>query len=114
VERLVYNMSEWIEGRQGSGYFKKLIFQGPFFDCYLLKFPEGSCVHWHTDPVPGKRHWRLNIFLKQCERGGHFIRKGFSDNIGARFQLFRPDIQEHMVTPVDKGVRYVLSIGVVL
>jgi hypothetical protein len=99
------NYFKWEAGRQGSGYDKMLLaaYFKPFvlqFDCYLLRFPLGSSINWHIDPVtPPLRYYRLNIFLKQPKKGGVFL------------QLFRPDIQPHKVTTIEEGTRYVLSIG---
>jgi hypothetical protein len=44
----------WQKGRQNSGYDKLLLAAVPFpipFDCYLLRFPEGSQIPPHRDPV---------------------------------------------------------------
>ena len=56
----------WEEGRVGTGYRKLTLFRGHRFlpfDCYLIDYPIGSSVPTHTDPIPGKRHFRLNILL---------------------------------------------------
>lgn len=108
----------WQPGRQGTGYLKKLLWFGPlpfgviWFDAYLLKFPEGSHIYWHKDPVEkGEKHYRLNVFLKSVDVGGKFVCEG-KTILNTRFvQCFRPDIQRHMVTKIEKGTRYVLSIG---
>lgn len=39
-------------------------------DCYILKYPEGSEIPPHTDPVPGRKHWRMNVVLKRATVGG--------------------------------------------
>lgn len=100
----------WTKGRQNdSGYFKKLLFKTSFMDCYLLKFEEGSFIQPHIDPVSDKEHHRLNIILKKAKDGGEFV----CDNIviNKRFIYFRPDMSEHSVKRVNKGKRYVFSIG---
>lgn len=103
----------WTEGRQLSGYLKKTLFSlslGKFgVDCHFLKFPEGSSIPTHTDPVDGKTHYRLNILLKKAEEGGLFYLS--NERRLGRFQFFRPDIQKHKVSKVVKGTRYVLSFG---
>ena len=106
----------WQRGRQGSGYDKMLLLTLPWpipFDSYLIRYPEGSSIPPHTDPVRGGRHYRLNIILKASESGGEFI-CSHPIYASARIKLFRPDACEHSVTPVVGGSRYVLSIGWVL
>jgi len=106
----------WQSGRQGSGYDKMLLFTLPWpipFDSYLIRYPEGSSVPPHKDPVQVGRHYRLNIILKASTSGGEFV---CSNPIheSRRIKLFRPDDCEHSVTLVQGGSRYVLSIGWVL
>ena len=107
-------MFKWIKGRQQSGYDKMLLATAKFpipFDCYLLRFPEGSEIDTHTDPVDqGKRHFRLNIVLKHANVGGEFVADDSIVN-WSRVKLFRPDITPHSVTRVERGTRYVLSVG---
>lgn len=105
--------TDWVEGRQGSGYFKKLLFMGPFFDGYLLKFPTGSHIDWHTDPVPGKRHWRFNWIVKHARRGGIFERRGKLIRL-CNSEFFRADLEEHKIHPVVEGEMLILSIGVAI
>lgn len=107
------NKLPWIDGRQGTGYKKiKLLESKKFlFDCYLLYFPEGSEIPPHRDPVPqGYKHYRLNIFLVKAIEGGIFLCKNTIHSF-SRFQLFRPDVEEHSVSKITKGYRLVLSIG---
>ena len=109
-------MSKWLRwdvGRQQSGYDKMLLATGRWplpFDCYLLRFPEGSEIGEHQDKNENGRHFRLNIMLKNAKVGGRFICK---DPIfeTSRIKFFRPDVSRHAVTKVEKGTRYVLSIG---
>ncbi|WOI53197.1 2OG-Fe(II) oxygenase [Parvularcula sp. LCG005] len=103
----------WVRGRQASGYDKMLLATLPIplpWDCYLLRFPTGSEIPPHTDPVTGKRHYRLNIVIRQADVGGEFF---CADPIYAtrRIKFFRPDRSEHAVSRVEAGTRYVLSIG---
>lgn len=106
----------WQSGRQSSGYDKMLLLTALWpvpFDSYLIRYPEGSSIPPHTDPVQAGRHYRLNIVLKSPKSGGEFI---CSDPIYAssHIKFFRPDACEHSVTLVQGGSRYVLSIGWVL
>lgn len=103
----------WQRGRQNSGYDKMLLATGRWplpFDGYLIRYPEGSAIPPHTDPVKQGRHYRLNIVLKASPRGGEFVCRQaiFSTR---RIKLFRPDACEHSVTRVEGGSRYLLSIG---
>lgn len=106
----------WQRGRQGSGYDKMLLLTAPWplpFDSYLIRYPEGSSIPPHTDPVQRGRHYRLNVILKSPQAGGEFVcdKPLFATE---RIKLFRPDQCEHSVTEVKGGSRYVLSIGWVL
>lgn len=99
----------WQEGRQGSGYEKFKLFSFFFFDLYILRFPERSCISTHLDPVPRWKHFRFNVVLKQAS-GGEFVCPNAYINWG-RIKFFRPDIHKHSVTEITKGTRYVLSLG---
>lgn len=95
----------WPLGRQGTGYQSKKLADGGNFDVYLIKYPIGSYVPTHTDPVKGKRHFRLNIRLKGEDKfTGDALLKFW------RVCLFRPDIMPHSVHNV-KSERLMLSIG---
>jgi len=66
----------WQKGRQGTGYDKMLLLtlRWPLrFDSYLIRYPEGSEIPPHRDPVQQGRHYRLNIILKPPKSGGEFI-----------------------------------------
>jgi hypothetical protein len=106
----------WQAGRQGTGYDKMLLLTASWplpFDSYLIRYPEGSQIPPHTDPLSSGRHYRLNVILKSSRVGGAFVcaRPIFESK---RIKLFRPDACEHSVTKVEGGSRYVLSIGWVL
>lgn len=106
---------KWEGGRQAGGYLKKKLFVSKLLklDLWLLKFPVDSFIPIHTDTVESGRHFRLNIFLKDAEKGGEF--KADKVLMQTRwFAFFRPDITCHYVTKVEKGTRYVLSFGFVL
>jgi hypothetical protein len=106
----------WQRGRQGSGYDKMLLLTASWpllFDSYLIRYPEGSEIPAHTDPVQTGRHFRLNIILKSPQSGGEFLcdKPIFATK---RIKLFRPDASSHRVTKVVGGSRYVFSLGWVL
>lgn len=100
----------WKLGRQGTGYQKLLLAQGSWWDCYLLKYPQGAFIPEHLDPVPGKRHYRLNILLKG--EYAFFYRTDALNSIWRfwRFTFFRPDVTPHGIMWVNNS-RWVLSIG---
>lgn len=103
----------WTEGRQMTGYLKKTLFSfsiGKFhFDGHVLKFPTGTSIPTHTDPVDGYDHYRLNLLLKKAKEGGLFYLN--NERKLGRVQFFRPDLQKHKVSKVVEGTRYVLSFG---
>ena len=103
---------KWEVGRQNSGYFKKKLLESKklLFDVYLLKFPQGTMVHSHTDPaVAGFEHHRINVVYWPAKNGGKLWVKGQVTN--GRIVKFRPDIQSHGMTMVYLGTQYILSIG---
>ena len=103
----------WVRGRQETGYDKMLLLATPFpvrLDAYLLRYPQGSQIPPHTDPVAAGRHYRLNVVVRQAREGGEFVCRGAPWRWG-RVALFRPDRSEHAVTRVVSGQRYVLSVG---
>lgn len=48
--------------------------------------------------------------LKHAEEGGEFICENLIINY-SRIKLFRPDVEQHQVLKINKGTRYILSIG---
>lgn len=107
------NFLTWKPGRQQTGYEKMLLLANPFlqpFDLYVLRYREGSEIPVHTDPVDGKRHYRLNVELWRAAEGGDFRCEGALVSL-PRVKLFRPDQSPHSVSKIEKGSRYVLSLG---
>lgn len=104
----------WTDGRQGSGY--KIFYMWNWkFDFLFIRYPEGSYINWHNDPVPAPlKHHRINIVLREAE-GGMFEYKHVDSHVSvvtkARFVYFRPDVMFHKVWKIVKGERWVLSIG---
>lgn len=105
----------WQKGRQGTGYEKlPLLVSKRFgFDVYLLRYRPGAYIPWHLDPVPGKRHYRLNLVLKKAKLGGdcYYQNARGESKFAGRLHFFRPDVVPHRVSAVNGSVRYVLSIG---
>lgn len=106
---------KWQKGRLNSGYEKLLLFQSKRLrmDAWILRYHEGSLLPFHTDPVTGVRHFRLNIVLKKAKKGGRLITVGepLFHTKNNRIVFFRPDLSHHAVTKIYEGTRYVLSIG---
>ena len=100
---------KWESGRQdATSSIKKLkIWSRWNTDCYLLKFPKGCEVDNHTDPVEGKRHYRLNITIY----GKWNFFKGIYGHIRSMgsFDFFRPDIIEHSANVIEDTM--VISFG---
>jgi len=110
---ILSKLFRWDRGRQQSGYDKMLLCVAIWpikFDLYFLKFPQGSEIAPHIDKVESGKHYRLNIVLKNADEGGEFICENpiFETS---RIKLFRPDICEHQVSKIEKGTRYLVSIG---
>lgn len=104
----------WTAGRQGTGYRKMLLAEartraGRFlgFDAYLLHYPPGANIPPHRDPVPGARHYRLNVVLAT---GGSPFRGDAIWRLGERVVFFRPDETIHDVEACPRP-RIVLSVG---
>jgi hypothetical protein len=108
----------WVKGRQGTGYEKFKLFQFLNMDCYILRYKVGDSIPWHTDPVPNRKHYRLNIILKNAVKGGELLIKNpgqfFAQEVTYPIMLFRSDIVEHCVSEVKDGTRYVLTFGVAI
>ena len=101
----------WLPGRQQTGYEKLLLATWPErFDLYLLRYRKGASIPPHTDPVDGKRHYRVNVVLREAKRGGYFT-CGAPIFWSRRVKVFRSDVAEHSVTTVEEGERVVLSLG---
>lgn len=104
---------QWEKGRQNTGYEKMLLGSGKWpnpFDLYLLRFREGQGIPPHVDQVQSGKHYRLNIILKSSRQGGFFCCTSPIYET-SRIKYFRSDLSEHSVSTVQKGTRYVLSIG---
>lgn len=108
---------KWVKGRQNTGYEKMLIFQfrlyGKGFDCYLLRYKVDDEIPAHVDPVPGKKHYRLNVTLVPAKVGGElfFYRKRKWVKQTGKWVFFRSDLQPHKVSKLEKGERIVLTFG---
>jgi hypothetical protein len=113
-------------GRQGSGYSVLTLFKSKLLqrDAYIIKYPTGSAIPAHKDPVPeGYVHWRLNIVLPTKHTGGDFYYL-YPENpnntyliysktswFGLKIIKFAPSEITHSVSEVISGTRYVLSFG---
>ena len=100
-------MNKWEDGRQGTGYRKLKLFSSNFLgcDCYLIDYPPNTHIPTHTDPVPNKKHYRLNILLR-----GEDKFQGETIFSTSRIKFFRPDIMPHSVEEVSRR-RLIFSLG---
>lgn len=99
----------WVEGRQGTGYFKKRIFEFKRFDCWLIKYVDGSYIKPHVDKVPSGNMYRCNFVLCKPVSGGIFYCAQYF-KLG-RLIIFNASKHVHSCDKV-KGTRLVLSVGV--
>lgn len=103
---------QWTRGRQIGEYLIMPIIRTKKlpFDLYIIKYPKGSYIPEHTDPVKkGFEHHRINFVFKKAHSGGEY--KGTFEWKFWRFMKLRPDINKHSVTEILSGTRYVLSLG---
>lgn len=99
-------MLRWQPGRQGTEYRKLLLAQGRCWDLYIIDIRAGTSIPTHIDPVPGRRHWRLNFSLwgdGDAFRGASAFRAG-------PLVVFRPDITPHAVSKLRRRM-VLLSFG---
>ena len=100
---------KWHVGRQNYFYEKLKIYSFLNVDCYLIRYSPGCAVAYHTDDVPGKKHYRLNIQLKGINRLCELDRLTKKQR---RFTLFRADKLHSFGVTLEKGL--ILSFGVAL
>lgn len=107
------NWLRWKPGRLGGHYEKMMLIRSRLFQCdlYILRFPEGSHVKEHIDPVDNGRHYRANLTLRKPKEGGEIFIDGTPIYEGSRLTIFRPDIQKHWMTKIIKGSVLILSFG---
>jgi hypothetical protein len=98
----------WERGRQDTGYRKLKLLEGRSFDVHVIDYPRGTDIPWHCDPIPGKRHLRINLSLP----GGAMLLADPIIKVGEYLNVFWSD-RIHAVTEV-RTRRVVLSIGVAL
>lgn len=85
-----------------------LLAQGKRWDFYVIDYPAGTSIPEHTDPVPGRRHWRANLRLL-----GEDAFEGLASLKLGRLIVFRPDVTPHAVRSVRRR-RMLLSFGIAL
>lgn len=59
---------KWTKGRQNYFYEKLKLFSFWRMDCYLIRYSKGCAIGYHTDDVPGFKHYRCNIQLRGIDR----------------------------------------------
>lgn len=103
----------WKAGRQDSGYKTMPLVYSHRFKCdvHLIFYPEGSEIPPHKDHAMfEQRHYRINVELHKAKKGGEFQCSKCIVRL-PRFALFRPDMEVHSVSKIEKGSRLMLSIG---
>jgi hypothetical protein len=95
----------WEAGRQGTGYRKLRLGQGADWDLWVIDYPPGTSIPRHVDPVPGRKHWRVNLRL----RGEDLYDGAAAWRLGP-LVVFRPDVMPHAVRTTARR-RLVLSFG---
>jgi hypothetical protein len=85
-----------------------LLAQGRSWDLYVIDYPPGTSIPTHTDPVPGRSHWRANLRLwgEDAFDGESVFRIG-------PLVVFRPDVMPHAVSTVKRR-RVLISFGVAI
>ncbi|UTW12877.1 hypothetical protein [Marinobacterium rhizophilum] len=104
--------------KEGSGLVIKVsnrvLFHSSRLAVNLVNYPSGHRVMRHVDPVPGKRYYKLNFVLVKPASGGVFECENCILNLFGRVYLFRPDLHEHSVSPIESGRRLLLSFALSL
>ncbi len=107
---------KWDLGRQKTGYKRLTLFNCKInlfkfygFDTHIIKYDDGNFIPPHKDKVKFGKHHRMNIIL-WSSGGGEFICNNSKKFLWDKIIYFRPDIEEHSVSPCE-GKRIVLSIG---
>src|SRR6266403_2262952 len=68
----------WANGRSKTGYGKLTLCYWSWlipWHILILRFPQGSRIPLHFDKMKGRRHYRLNLIVRQAIDGGDFIIK---------------------------------------
>ena len=106
-------MMEWTRGRLTEYFYEKMkIFSFWRMDCYLIRYSAGCGVGYHTDLVPGKKHYRLNIQLKGIDKLCLLDDLRGTFNKPKRFRVFRAD-RMHAFGPTEEA-GLILSFGVAI
>jgi len=106
---------KWGYGRHDTGYRAFTLIYSKFFklDCYLIHYNKGSSIPPHRDPVKTGDMYRFNIEFWRAKKGGVFHSKTIF-TLFNRIFFFRPDLEEHYVTEIEEGNRWVFSIGKII
>jgi hypothetical protein len=104
-------MWHFVKGRQAGGYEKMGLVTARWpipSDIYIIRFKTGTSIPKHRDVVSNGKHYRLNIVLWPFYQGGRFVCNKTIILVGP-VVLFRPDLEEHSLTEITKGMLYLLS-----
>ena len=111
--KLTLKLFKWGYGKHKTGYrvFTFIYSKYLKLDYYAIHYCKGTSIPKHKDPIIDGKMYRLNIEIWKAKKGGKFNCESTIFSIFDRIILFRPDINEHYVTPVEEGNRWVLSLG---
>jgi hypothetical protein len=98
---------KWLPGRQGTGYRKLHLGQGARWDAWIINYPAGHGIPAHVDPLPDRRHLRLNLTI--LTGGSRLVADATWFRLGERVIVFWSD-RRHRVEP-GAGRRIVISVG---
>lgn len=102
-------MMRWTHGRQNYYYEKLKIFSFWRMDCYLIRYTEGCAIGYHTDDVPGFKHYRMNIQLKGVNTLCVLSKCAL---LRKRIAVFRSDTLHSFGPTLEKGL--ILSFGLII
>lgn len=87
----------------------RILFRSRRLNIYLVRYPQGHKVAPHLDMIAEGRLYKLNCVLIKPRAGGRFLCEKNVFNLCGRVILFRPDLYQHQVTPIEAGTRWLLS-----
>lgn len=106
-------MWRWGNDKFATGYRIFTLFHSKTLgiDLYLFRYPEGSFIPKHKDPKTNGPTTRINLELRKAQQGGVFKCKR-KWSLFDRLHVFRADRDYHSVSKIEKGSRWVLSLGI--
>ena len=103
---------DWQQGRQQEGYYVLKLFSFWRIDAYIIKCCHGVAIKPHYDPVPNKRHFRINLTFKGKDNFYIVPPHKAIFSLTKYLTMFRPDICCHGTN--EGNAWKMLSVGFVL